>query len=54
MIFFTVSKNDCGYWIDSISESYDALKDKFPNEKIYMSKKRIISIDVNPDEYTSY
>ena len=36
MIYFTVAKNDCGYLIDSVSESYTLLTEKFPDEKIYI------------------
>lgn len=46
MIYFTISKNDCGYLIDSISENYEILHNKFPNEKIYQSDKPIVSIYV--------
>ena len=46
MIYFTISKNDYGYLIDSISEDLEALKGKFPDEKIYKSDKPIISIYV--------
>ena len=37
MIYFTIAKNDCGYLIDSISNSYEVLRAKFPDEKIYKS-----------------
>lgn len=46
MIYFTIAKNDCGYLIDSISNNYDLLKNKFPDEKIYESDKPIVSIYV--------
>lgn len=46
MIYFTIAKNDCGYLIDSISEDLGALKNKFPDEKIYFSDEPIISIYV--------
>ena len=44
MIYFTISKNECGYLIDSISEDYATLKLKFPDEKIYKSDEPIVSI----------
>ena len=50
MIYFTISKNECGYLIDSISEDYDTLKLKFPDEKIYKSDKPIVSIYVLKDQ----
>ena len=50
MIYFTVSKNDCGYLIDSISNSYAILRAKFPNEKIYKSDNPIVSIYVIKDQ----
>ena len=46
MIYFTIAKSDCGYLIDSISESYGELRKKFPDEKIYKSDKPIVSIYV--------
>ena len=46
MIYFTISKNDCGYLIDSISNDLQALRNKFPNEKIYKSDKPVVSIYV--------
>ena len=46
MIYFTIAKNDCGYLIDSISENLEALKRKFPDEKIYKSDEPIVSIYV--------
>lgn len=50
MIYFTISKNDCGYLIDSISECYEVLRAKFPDEKIYKSDKPIVSIYVIKDQ----
>ena len=50
MIYFTISKNDCGYLIDSISEDYSTLKLKFPNETIYKSDEPIVSIYVIKDK----
>lgn len=50
MIYFTIAKNDCGYLIDSISKDYEALKLKFPDEKIYMSDEPIVSIYVIKDQ----
>ena len=44
MIYFTISKLDGGNVIDSISLDYNALKNKFPDEKIYQSDKPILSI----------
>lgn len=53
MIYFTVTTNDCGTIIDSISEDFHLLKEKFPNSEIYGSKKPITSIVVNNlDAYT--
>ena len=46
MIYFTIAKNDCGYLIDSISNNYDLLKKKFPDEIIYESDEPIVSIYV--------
>jgi len=53
MIYFTISKNDCGYLIDSISEDYSTLKLKFPNETIYKSNEPIVSIYVIKDQLKS-
>ena len=50
MIYFTIAKNECGYLIDSVSESYEALKKKFPDENIYKSDKPIVSIYVIKDQ----
>ena len=50
MIYFTIAKNDCGYLIDSVSESYTLLREKFPDEKIYISDKPIVSIYVIKDQ----
>ena len=50
MIYFTIAKNDCGYLIDSISESYEVLRVKFPDEKIYKSDEPIVSIYVIKDQ----
>ena len=50
MIYFTISKNECEYLIDSISEDYDILRLKFPDEKIYKSDEPIVSIYVIKDQ----
>ena len=50
MIYFTISKCDCGYLIDSISQNYELLKNKFPDEKIYKSDEPIVSIYVIKDQ----
>ena len=50
MIYFTVAKNDCGYLIDSISKDYNILRNKFPDEKIYLSDEPIVSIYVIKDQ----
>ena len=50
MIYFTIAKNECGYLIDSISDCYEVLKAKFPDEKIYKSDKAIVSIYVIKDQ----
>ena len=50
MIYFTIAKNDCGYLIDSISNDYDKLHNKFPDEKIYKSDEPIVSIYVIKDQ----
>lgn len=54
MIYFTIAKNDCGYLIDSISESYEALYNKFPDEKIYESDEPIVTIYVIKDQLQEY
>ena len=46
MIYFTIAKNECGYLIDSISRDLEALRNKFPDEKIYQSDEPIVSIYV--------
>lgn len=50
MIYFTIAKNECGYLIDSISDCYEVLRAKFPDEKIYKSDKPIVSIYVIKDQ----
>ena len=50
MIYFTISKGDGGYLIDSVSNDYKALKNKFPDEIIYESDKPIISVYVVKDQ----
>lgn len=50
MIYFTISKNDCGYLIDSISTDFEKLKYKFPDEKIYKSDEPIVSIYIIKDQ----
>ena len=50
MIYFTIAKNDCGYLIDSVSESLEALQKKFPDETIYKSDEPIVSIYVLKDQ----
>jgi hypothetical protein len=50
MIYFTIAKNECGYLIDSISEDYELLKNKFPDETIYKSDKPIVSIYIIKDQ----
>lgn len=50
MIYFTISKNDCGYLIDSVSENYTTLRHKFPKEKIYKSSEPIVSIYIIKDQ----
>lgn len=50
MIYFTIAKNECGYLIDSISRDLEALKNKFPDEKIYQSDEPIVSIYVIKDK----
>ena len=54
MIYFTIAKNDCGYLIDSISESYEVLYNKFPDEKIYESDEPIVTIYVVKDQLQKY
>ncbi len=46
MIYFITSKTECGTIIDSVSEDYNALRRKFPNETIYFSDKPIVSVYV--------
>ena len=50
MIYFTVSKDEYGYLIDSISEDLEALVNKFPQEKIYKSEEPVVSIYVIKDQ----
>ena len=50
MIYFTIAKNDCGYLIDSISNTYEVLKRKFPDVKIYKSDEPIVSIYILKDQ----
>lgn len=52
MIYYITSKTECGTIIDSVSEDYQALRKKFPNETIYFSDKPITSVYiVNPKKY---
>ena len=46
MIYYTISKNEYGFLIDSISDDYNALHNKFPDEKIYKSDEPVVSIYV--------
>lgn len=48
--YFTISKIDGGFIIDSICLDYNMLKNKFPDEKIYYSDKSILSIYINKDQ----
>ena len=50
MIYFTIAKNECGYLIDSVSRDLEALRNKFPDEKIYQSDEPIVSIYVIKDK----
>ena len=50
MIYFTIAKNDCGYLIDSISNDYNILKKKFPDETIYESDEPIVSVYIIKDK----
>ena len=50
MIYFTVTKNECGYLIDSISDCYEVLRAKFPDKKIYKSDSPIVSIYIIKDQ----
>lgn len=50
MIYFTIAKNECGWLIDSISDCYEVLRARFPNEKIYKSDKPIVSIYILKDQ----
>jgi hypothetical protein len=50
MIYFTISKNECGYLIDSISENLETLMKKFPDEKIYKSDEPVVSIYIIKDQ----
>ena len=54
MIYFTIAKNDCGYLIDSISNNYEMLKNKFPDTTIYKSDEPIVSIYVIKDKLKEY
>lgn len=49
-MYFTIAKNECGYLIDSVSNDYTTLRNKFPDAKIYLSDAPIISIYVLKDE----
>lgn len=49
-MYFTIAKNECGYLIDSVSNDYTTLRNKFPDTKIYVSDAPIISIYVLKDE----
>ena len=42
-MYYTLSKEGV---IDSISDNYKALKDRFPNEKIYKAEEPLTSIYV--------
>ena len=44
MYYFTASKQDNNWIVDSISQDYNALKQKFPNENIYQWDKPLKSI----------
>lgn len=44
MYYFTASKQDNNWIVDSISQDYLALKQKFPNEVIYQWDKPLKSI----------
>ena len=46
-MYFTIAKNDYGYLIDSIPNSYRELRCKFPNDEIYYSDSPILSICAN-------
>lgn len=48
--YFTISKIEGGNVIDSISQSYKTLKNKFPDKKIYYSDKSILSIYITKDQ----
>lgn len=44
MYYFTASKQDNNWVVDSISQDYNALKQKFPNEEIYQWRSPLKSI----------
>lgn len=44
MYYFTASKHNKNWIVDSISQDYLALKQKFPNEVIYQWKTPLKSI----------
>lgn len=48
--YFTVSKSENTYILDSFSKDYSALKNKFPKETIYQSDNPIKSIYFNKDQ----
>jgi len=48
--YFTVSKIDGGFIIDSVSLNYENLRNKFPDEKIYYSDKSILSIYITKEQ----
>lgn len=44
MYYFTASKQDNNWIMDSISQNYLALKRKFPNETIYQREEPLKSV----------
>jgi len=50
MYYFTASKQDNNWIMDSISQDYSALKRKFPNETIYQREKPLKSVYLTKNE----
>lgn len=54
MYYFTASKQDNNWIVDSISQDYVALKRKFPNETIYQWDKPLKSIYLSKYQLVKY
>lgn len=49
-MYFTASKFEKNYILDSFSNDYESLKRKFPNETIYKSDSPLKSIYLNKSQ----